>query len=52
VTLRNRTLAAQARAIFEASWRAPGAATLDPDRTYPRQEHGEQPPAGKKKYGG
>ena len=52
VTLRNRPLAAQARVIFEASWHAPGAATLDPDRTYPRKAHGEVPPAGKKKYGG
>jgi phosphatidylserine/phosphatidylglycerophosphate/cardiolipin synthase-like enzyme len=52
VTMRNRPLAAQARVIFEASWRAPGAAVLDPAATYPRKEHGENPPAGKKKYGG
>ena len=52
VTMRNRALAAQARAIFEQSWGAPGAVELDPDRTYPRKEHGEQAPAGKQKYGG
>lgn len=52
VTMRNRALAGQARDIFEKSWLAPGAAVLDPDRTYPRKEHGEEAPAGKKKYGG
>jgi phosphatidylserine/phosphatidylglycerophosphate/cardiolipin synthase-like enzyme len=52
VTMRNRALAAQAREIFTRSWSAPGAAVLDPDRTYPRKEHGEQAPAGAKKYGG
>ena len=52
VTMQNRRLAAQARDIFEHSWLAPGAAVLDPDKTYPRKEHGEEAPAGKKKYGG
>jgi len=52
VTMRNRPLAGQARIIFEASWQAPGAAALDPAATYPRKEHGENPPAGRKKYGG
>jgi phosphatidylserine/phosphatidylglycerophosphate/cardiolipin synthase-like enzyme len=52
VTMRNRALAAQAREIFTRSWSAPGAAALDPDKTYPRKEHGEQAPAGAKKYGG
>jgi len=52
VTMRNRPLAAQARAIFEASWRAPGAAVLDPDGTYPATPHGEEAPPGKTKYGG
>jgi len=51
-TMRNRPLAAQARAIFEASWNAPGAVTLDPSTTYPAKPHGEQAPEGKKKYGG
>ena len=52
VVLRNRTLAGQAREIFERSWLAPGAAPLDPDKTYPRKEHGETAPAGTQKYGG
>ncbi len=52
VTMRNPALAAQAHTIFERSWLPPGAAVLDPDRTYPRKEHGETAPAGKKKYGG
>jgi phosphatidylserine/phosphatidylglycerophosphate/cardiolipin synthase-like enzyme len=52
VTLRNRALAGQAREIFEKSWLAPGAAVLDPDKNYPRKEHGEEAPAGKQKYGG
>ncbi|HEY6866596.1 MAG TPA: phospholipase D-like domain-containing protein, partial [Candidatus Eisenbacteria bacterium] len=51
-TMRNRALAGEARAVFEASWRAPGAAALDPGATYPARPHGEEAPAGKKKYGG
>ena len=52
VTMMNRPLARDARAIFEASWRAPGAAPLAPDSTYTPKAHGEEPPAGKVKYGG
>ncbi len=52
VTLANRPLARQARAIFEASWRASGAVPIDPDSTYASTIHGETPPPGKKKYGG
>jgi phosphatidylserine/phosphatidylglycerophosphate/cardiolipin synthase-like enzyme len=52
VTMRDRPLAAAARAVFEASWTAPGAKPLDPEATYPRKEHGDTPPAGRKKYGG
>ena len=52
VTLRNRPIARDARAIFEASWRAPGADPLAPDSTYAPKSHGEEPPAGKVKYGG
>jgi phosphatidylserine/phosphatidylglycerophosphate/cardiolipin synthase-like enzyme len=52
VTMWNRPLAAAARAVFEASWTAPGAKPLDPDAAYERKEHGDQPPAGHKKYGG
>jgi phosphatidylserine/phosphatidylglycerophosphate/cardiolipin synthase-like enzyme len=52
VTLMNRRLAAQARAIFAASWDAPGAAVLQPDSTYAPKVRGEEPPPGRKKYGG
>jgi phosphatidylserine/phosphatidylglycerophosphate/cardiolipin synthase-like enzyme len=52
VTMKNRALAQQARAIFEASWQAPGAAPLRPDSTYAPKVHGEEPPPGKTKYGG
>jgi phosphatidylserine/phosphatidylglycerophosphate/cardiolipin synthase-like enzyme len=52
VTMRNRGLARQARAIFEASWVAPSAAPLDPNADYPRKAHGEEPPPGHTKYGG
>ena len=52
VTMRNRPLARDARAIFETSWRAPGAAPLAPDSTYAPKVHGEEPPPGVKKYGG
>jgi hypothetical protein len=52
VTLRNRPLAEAARAVFAASWAAPGAKALDPDAKYQPKIHGEEPPAGKKKYGG
>ncbi len=51
VTMRNRALAEQARAVFEASWLAPGAAPLAPDSTYAPKVHGEEPPPGAKKYG-
>jgi phosphatidylserine/phosphatidylglycerophosphate/cardiolipin synthase-like enzyme len=51
VTMKNRPLAEQARAIFEASWQAPGAAPLAPDSTYTAKVHGEEPPPGVKKYG-
>jgi phosphatidylserine/phosphatidylglycerophosphate/cardiolipin synthase-like enzyme len=52
VTLENRPLARDARAVFEASWQAPGAAFLAPDSTYAPKAHGEEPPAGARKYGG
>jgi len=51
-TMLNRPVARQAREIFETSWRAPGAAVLDPDSTYTPKVHGEEPPPGVKKYGG
>ena len=52
VTMMNRPLAREARAIFETSWRAPGAAPLAPDSTYTPKVRGEEPPPGVKKYGG
>jgi phosphatidylserine/phosphatidylglycerophosphate/cardiolipin synthase-like enzyme len=52
VTLMNRPLARDARAIFETSWRAPGTTPLAPDSTYAPKVHGEEPPPGVKKYGG
>ena len=52
VTMMNRPLARDARAIFETSWQAPGAAPLAPDSTYAPKAHGEEPPPGVKKYGG
>jgi phosphatidylserine/phosphatidylglycerophosphate/cardiolipin synthase-like enzyme len=52
VTMRNRPLARDARAIFETSWQSPGAARLAPDSTYAPKVRGEEPPPGKVKYGG
>jgi len=52
VTVKHRAFAEQARTIFTNSWNAPGAAVLDPAIKYPAKAHGEEPPAGKKKYGG
>lgn len=52
VTMMNRPLAREARAIFETSWRAPGAVPLAPDSTYTPKVRGEEPPPGKVKYGG
>ena len=52
VTMMNRPLARDARAIFATSWQAPGAAPLAPDSTYAPKAHGEEPPPGVKKYGG
>jgi phosphatidylserine/phosphatidylglycerophosphate/cardiolipin synthase-like enzyme len=52
VTMMNRPLARDARAIFETSWRAPGTAPLAPDSTYTPKARGEEPPPGVKKYGG
>ena len=52
VTMSNRPIARDARAIFETSWRAPGAAPLAPDSTYTPKIRGEEPPPGARKYGG
>jgi phosphatidylserine/phosphatidylglycerophosphate/cardiolipin synthase-like enzyme len=47
----NRRLAAQARRIFETSWKAPGARRLRAGVTYPRKIRGTEPPPGKTVYG-
>ena len=52
VTMRNRPLARRARAVFETSWRAPGAAPLAPDSAYAPRIHGEETPPGRTRYGG
>ena len=52
VTMRNRPLARQARAVFETSWRAHGAAVLVPDSTYTAKPRGEETPPGRVRYGG
>jgi phosphatidylserine/phosphatidylglycerophosphate/cardiolipin synthase-like enzyme len=51
VVLENRTLARQARRIFETSWNAPGAASVRAGLQYPRKAHGEESPDGRKVYG-
>ena len=52
VTVKQRAFARQARTIFENSWNASGAAKLDVTTKYPAKVHGEDAPAGEKKYGG
>lgn len=52
VTVKQRAFARQARTIFENSWKASGAQALDAEAKYPAKAHGEDAPAGKKKYGG
>ncbi|MEO5618329.1 MAG: phospholipase D-like domain-containing protein, partial [Candidatus Eisenbacteria bacterium] len=52
LTTRHRGLAKQARTVFEISWTAPSAAPLDKSRKYEPRIRGEEPPPGKKKYGG
>jgi phosphatidylserine/phosphatidylglycerophosphate/cardiolipin synthase-like enzyme len=52
VTMLNRPIARDARAVFETSWRSPDAAALAPDSTYTPKLHGEEPPPGRVKYGG
>ncbi len=51
LTLRSRTLARQARAIFATSWGAPGARPVRADRTYAPKIHRETPPPGMTPYG-
>jgi phosphatidylserine/phosphatidylglycerophosphate/cardiolipin synthase-like enzyme len=51
VSLRNRAIAVQARAIFETSWNASGDRVVRPGETYAKKEHGMTPPPGKAAYG-
>ena len=51
LTLRNRPLARQARAIFETGWRSPTAQPLRAHEKYPPKVHRETPPPGKTVYG-
>jgi phosphatidylserine/phosphatidylglycerophosphate/cardiolipin synthase-like enzyme len=51
VTMKNRPIALEARAIFDASWRAPGAKTVRADTTYAPKVHGSNPPPGTTAYG-
>src|SRR5438093_3942174 len=51
VTMWNRRLAAQAHAVFERSWRAPGARSVHPDSTYTAKAHGMASPSGGRVYG-
>uniref|UniRef100_A0A832MJU1 PLD phosphodiesterase domain-containing protein n=1 Tax=Eiseniibacteriota bacterium TaxID=2212470 RepID=A0A832MJU1_UNCEI len=52
LVIEGRTLARQARRVFETSWRAPSAAPLRHDADYPPKVRGEQPPPGARAYGG
>jgi phosphatidylserine/phosphatidylglycerophosphate/cardiolipin synthase-like enzyme len=51
VTMRNRTIAAQARRTFESSWTSPTAVAVKADTTYAKRVHGDTPPPGMKAYG-
>ncbi len=51
VTLQHRRLAAQVRAIFETSWRAPSAVALTAGATLEKRIHSETPPPGAVLYG-
>jgi phosphatidylserine/phosphatidylglycerophosphate/cardiolipin synthase-like enzyme len=51
LTMWNRRIAAQARAVFEASWDAPGSHAVNPDSTYTSKVRGVTPPPGRTVYG-
>ncbi len=51
ITVRDRTLSRQVLRSFERSW-TEVASPLREDSTYVPREHGEQTPAGRKRYGG
>jgi phosphatidylserine/phosphatidylglycerophosphate/cardiolipin synthase-like enzyme len=52
VTLWSRSLVLDVMRTFERSWGDPGAAPLDPDRSYPAKIRGATPPPGRAVYGG
>ena len=51
LTMRNRPIARQARAMFETGWRSPGARTVSVTETYAPKTHRDTPPPGRKIYG-
>jgi phosphatidylserine/phosphatidylglycerophosphate/cardiolipin synthase-like enzyme len=51
LTMWNRPIAAQARAIFATSWQAPGSHPVNPDSAYTSKTRGATPPPGRTVYG-
>jgi len=51
VTMRNRTIAAQARRSFETGWTSPTSVPVRVDTTYAKRTHGDTPPPGMQAYG-
>jgi phosphatidylserine/phosphatidylglycerophosphate/cardiolipin synthase-like enzyme len=51
LTIQNRPLALQARAMFETGWRSPTARVVSASETYQPKIHRETPPAGRSVYG-
>jgi phosphatidylserine/phosphatidylglycerophosphate/cardiolipin synthase-like enzyme len=51
LSMLNRPLARQARAIFETSWRSPTTRVVRAGESYPPKDHRETPPPGKSAYG-
>jgi len=51
LTIQNRPLALQARAMFETGWRSPTARVVSATETYQPKIHRETPPAGRSVYG-
>ncbi|MEZ4653717.1 MAG: phospholipase D-like domain-containing protein [Candidatus Eisenbacteria bacterium] len=50
VTIEHSTLAGMVRRTFEKSWTAPLVRSVEPDSTYARRIHGEEPPDGHPLY--
>jgi phosphatidylserine/phosphatidylglycerophosphate/cardiolipin synthase-like enzyme len=51
LTMRNRPIARQARAMFETGWRSATARAVSAAETYAPKTHRETPPPGRKVYG-